>query len=132
MEPTEETTTEFTNETNTRARTALANLGCVLEQTRNAICGSGIIRETILAQANFNPKADSVPRGHNGNMAVIQQFNSVLTTSFEILTDQTLNFRSRFANHVARGDEKAAKDFLETVEGAILDAKSILRKVGNK
>jgi hypothetical protein len=132
MEPTKETTTEFTNETNTRARTALANLGCVLEQTRNAICDSGIIRETILAQANFNPKADSVPRGHNGNMAVIQQFNSVLTTSFEILTDQTLNFRSRFANHVARGDEKAAKDFLETVEGAILDAKSILRKVGNK
>lgn len=31
MEPTEETTTKFTNETNTRARTALANLADVLE-----------------------------------------------------------------------------------------------------
>lgn len=78
MEPTKETTTEFTNETNTRARTALANLGCVLEQTRNAICDSGIIRETILAQANFNPKADSVPRGHKVIMAagLAEQFGN--------------------------------------------------------
>jgi hypothetical protein len=132
METTEETTPEFTHETNTRAIKALADLADVLERTRNAVNDGDVIREAIKAQVYFNPKADSVPRGHNGNMAVIQQFNSVLTTSFEILADQTLNFRSRFANHVARGDEKAAKDFLETVEGAILDAKSILRKVGNK
>ena len=127
MEPPKETTTEFTNETNTRARTALANLGCVLEQTRNAICDSGIIRETILAQANFNPKADSVPRGHKVIMAAIQQNSSVMTTSYEILTDQTLNFRGRFAHLVARGDEKAANDFLEAVEEAIFEAKKLLK-----
>lgn len=128
----EHTERPFTETTNARANRALVGLADVLRRTLTAINDNGVIREAAKAQEAFNPKADSVPRGHNGNMAVIQQFNSVLTTSFEILADQTLNFRSRFANHVARGDEKAAKDFLETVEGAILDANSILRKVGNK
>jgi hypothetical protein len=127
MEPTEETTTEFTNETNTRARTALANLADVLEQTRNAVNDGHVIREAIKAQVYFNPKADSVPRGHKVIMAAIQQNNSVMTTSYEILTDQTLNFRDRFAHLVARGDEKAANDFLETVEEAIFEAKKLLK-----
>jgi hypothetical protein len=127
METTEETTPEFTNETNTRAIKALADLADVLERTRNAVNDGDVIREAIKAQVHFDPKADSVPRGHNGNMAVIQQTNSVLTTSYEILTDQALNFRTRFANLVARGDEKAANDFLENVEDAILDAKKLLK-----
>lgn len=127
METTEETTPEFTNETNTRAIKALADLADVLERTRNAVNDGDVIREAIKAQVYFDPKADSVPRGHNGNMAVIQQTNSVLTTSYEILTDQALNFRTRFANLVARGDEKAANDFLENVEDAILDAKKLLK-----
>lgn len=127
METTEETTPEFTNETNTRAIKALADLADVLGRTRNAVNDGDVIREAIKAQVHFDPKADSVPRGHNGNMAVIQQTNSVLTTSYEILTDQALNFRTRFANLVARGDEKAANDFLENVEDAILDAKKLLK-----
>lgn len=127
METTEETTPEFTNETNTRAIKALVDLADVLERTRNAVNDGDVIREAIKAQVYFDPKADSVPRGHNGNMAVIQQTNSVLTTSYEILTDQALNFRTRFANLVARGDEKAANDFLENVEDAILDAKKLLK-----
>lgn len=127
METTEETTPEFTNETNTRAIKALADLADVLERTRNAVNDGDVIREAIKAQVHFDPKADSIPRGHNGNMAVIQQTNSVLTTSYEILTDQALNFRTRFANLVARGDEKAANDFLENVEDAILDAKKLLK-----
>ena len=127
METTEETTPEVTNETNTRAIKALADLADVLERTRNAVNDGDVIREAIKAQVHFDPKADSVPRGHNGNMAVIQQTNSVLTTSYEILTDQALNFRTRFANLVARGDEKAANDFLENVEDAILDAKKLLK-----
>ena len=127
METTEETTPEFTHETNIRASTALADLADVLERTRNAVNDGDVIREAIKAQVYFDPKADSVPRGHNGNMAVIQQTNSVLTTSYEILTDQALNFRTRFANLVARGDEKAANDFLENVEDAILDANKLLK-----
>lgn len=50
-----------------------------------------------------------------------------MTTSYEILTDQTLNFRGRFAHLVARGDEKAANDFLEAVEEAIFEAKKLLK-----
>lgn len=60
-------------------------------------------------------------------MAAIQQNSSVMTTSYEILTDQTLNFRSRFAHLVARSDEKAANDFLEAVEEAIFEAKKLLK-----
>lgn len=127
---TEEHTKEyvpFTETTNARAIKALAGLADALERTRNAVNDSNVIREAIKAQVHFNPKADSVPRGHKVIMAAIQQNNSVITTSYEILTDQTLNFRDRFAHLVARGNEKAANDFLETVEEAIFEAKKLLK-----
>lgn len=123
----EHTERPFTETTNARANRALVGLADVLRCTLTAINDNGVIREAAKAQEAFNPEAESIPRGHKVIMAAIQQNSSVMTTSYEILTDQTLNFRSRFAHLVARGDEKAANDFLEAVEEAIFEAKKLLK-----
>lgn len=103
-------------------------LADVLRRTLTAINDNGVIREAAKAQEAFNPEAESIPRGQRIIMAAIQDRNSVLTTSFEILTDQTLNFRYRWVALVARGDEQAANEFLWAVESAIQQANAFLPK----